>query len=175
MIKGGKGGGNTTSGLKFEGRVSLEKAILKIPGFSVVGRDVFRGGVKVAELFGKHSLYSQLLSPRRVDYSALISKRLLPDEAVLVGTKLFIIELKFQGGAGSVDEKLQTCHFKQRQYVKLVAPLGLQVQFVYVLNDWFRKPEYRDVLNYIEEVGCRYFFDTIPIDYLGLTGPTSAS
>jgi hypothetical protein len=42
--------------------------------------------------------------------------------------------------AGSVDEKLQTCDFKRKQYLKLVQPLGIKVEYVYVLNDWFKQP-----------------------------------
>ncbi len=46
--------------------------------------------------------------------------------------------------------------------------MGLRVAFYYLLNDWFRDPSYRDVLAYIEDVGCRYFFKEIPLEELGL-------
>ena len=42
---------------------------------------------------------------------------------------LFIIEVKYQQLAGSVDEKLQTCDFKRKQYLKLVNYLGLKVEY----------------------------------------------
>ena len=79
------------------------------------------------------------------------------------GARCISSERNSRPGSGSVDEKLQTCHFKKRQYEKLVAPLGLRVAFYYLLNDWFRNASYRDVLEYIEEVGCRYFFKEIPL------------
>jgi hypothetical protein len=53
------------------------------------------------------------------------------------------IEVKYQQVAGSVDEKLQTCDFKLKQYLKLVASLGIKVEYVYVLNNWFKKPNTR--------------------------------
>ncbi|HSZ84585.1 MAG TPA: hypothetical protein VK787_01065, partial [Puia sp.] len=91
-----------------------------------------------------------------------------PDQGILINNNFFILEVKFQGGSGSVDEKLQTCHFKKRQYEKLLKPLGLQIQFIYVLSDWFKRPEYKDVLEYIKEVGCQYVFNEIPLNVIGL-------
>lgn len=84
---------------------------------------------------------------------------------------LFIIEIKFQKVAGSVDEKLQTCDFKQKQYRKLMAQLNIEVQYIYVLSDWFRKPEYKDSLDYIISVGCQYYFEYLPLQKLGLPVP----
>jgi hypothetical protein len=52
--------------------------------------------------------------------------------------------------------------------MKLVQPLGLKVEYVYVLSDWFRKNEYRDVLGYINSVNCHYVFNEIPLEWLGL-------
>lgn len=100
----------------------------------------------------------------------VISKKLLPDEALLVIVRetLFIIEVKYQQVPGSVDEKLQTCDFKRKQYLKLVAPLGLRVEYVYILNDWFKKPGYKDVLDYIHSVNCHYKFNELPLAWLGL-------
>jgi hypothetical protein len=108
-----------------------------------------------------------------VEYGRLISKKLLPDDAVLVlaNKTIFIVEQKTQHGSGSVDEKLQTCDFKLKTYKKLIEPLGLKVRFTYVFNDWFQRKEYKDTLDYIKSVGCDYFFDELPLDYLGLPIP----
>ena len=84
---------------------------------------------------------------------------------------MFILELKFQQIAGSVDEKLQTCDFKKKQYRKLLAPLNFEVEYFYILNDWFRKPEYKDVLDYVISVGCQYYFHYLPLQKLGLPVP----
>ena len=76
--------------------------------------------------------------------------------------------MKYQQVAGSVDEKLQTCDFKRKQYLKLVSSLGLKVEYVYVLNDWFAHPSYQDVLDYIHSVNCHYQFNALPLAWLGL-------
>jgi hypothetical protein len=81
---------------------------------------------------------------------------------------VYIIEKKFQSSAGSVDEKLQTCDFKRKQYKKLFSSIGYDIQYIYLLCDWFRKPEYRDVLQYIKDVGCDYYFNEIPLDKLNI-------
>lgn len=54
------------------------------------------------------------------------------------------------------------------QYVKLFTPLKIKVECCYYLSKWFGKDEYKDVKNYILSVGCRYFFDEIPLTYFGL-------
>jgi hypothetical protein len=168
MIKGGVGGANTLTGLRFEERISLRTAISQLPNYEVSGDEVFYNGEKVAHLFSKHKLYKNLLELKGINHVNYVSKKLLPDEAILVENTLFIVEMKFQVVAGSVDEKLQTCHFKKRQYTKLFSDTGIKVEYIYVLNDWFTKPEYKDVLEYITEVGCHYYFNEIPLSILGL-------
>ncbi len=79
--------------------------------------------------------------------------------------------MKHQEGGGSVDEKLQTCDFKKKQYKKLMAPLNIEVEYIYILDDWFRKPEYKDALDYIISVGCQYYFQYLPLYKLGLPVP----
>lgn len=173
MIKGGKGGGKTITGLRFESRITLEKVLSAIPNYKVSNDKVYFKGQIVAEFYPKNKLYKNLLEPKGIDYSKIISKKLLPDEAILIlkDNILFIIEIKFQEVAGSVDEKLQTCDFKNRQYNRLLAPLGIKVKYVYILNDWFKKPEYKDVLTYVDSVGCHYFFYELPLSFLGLPVP----
>lgn len=170
MIKGGIGGANTQTGLRFEERIRFSVAISKLPDYKVVGNEIFYKDKKVAELFPKRKLYNFLLKRLEINYVDYISKRLEPDEAILVGNTLFIVEMKFQNGQGSVDEKLQTCHFKKRQYNKLFSNTEINVEYIYILNDWFKADAYKDVLDYIKEVGCYYFFNEIPLEFLRLTG-----
>lgn len=168
------GWGKTITGLNFEKRVSLEDALRKIKWYKVE-KDiyVFYNEKKVAEIYQKHWLYKHLLVPNWTDFTKIISKKLLPDNAIYVITKLtlYIIEIKYQEVAGSVDEKLQTCDFKKKQYQRLLKPLKLDVEYCYVLSDWFMKPEYIDVLNYIQAMWCKYFFEELPLDYLWLPTP----
>lgn len=175
MKTGGVGGAKTLTGLRFERKVDFQQLIGKIRGYKLekaagkAGAGVFFEGKLVARCFRKHEFY-QFLSESNVDWRNLISKMLLPDDALLVIVRetLFIIEVKYQQVAGSVDEKLQTCDFKRKQYLKLVSPLGLRVEYVYVLNDWFKKKEYKDVLDYIHSVNCHYRFNELPLSWLGL-------
>lgn len=165
------GGANTTrNGLAFERGADLRHAFIDHPRYKLAGDSVVDRAtdLKVGTLFEKNKLYKNLLEARGIDYKQFLSKKLLPDDALLVGGTLHIIEKKYQAGAGSVDEKLQTCHFKLRQYTKLLAPLGIRVEFHYLLSEWFDAPSYRDVLEYIGEVGCDYFFLEIPLEKLGL-------
>ncbi|MDQ2770547.1 MAG: hypothetical protein M3Y54_08615 [Bacteroidota bacterium] len=165
------GGANTNrNGLEFERITELRDAFLEHPRYKIDGDTVIDGAtdLPVGTLFEKNKLYKNLLEPHGIDHKQIISKQLLPDGAILVGGTLYIIEKKYQETSGSADEKLQTAHFKKRQYERLVQQMGLRVAFYYLLNDWFRDPSYRDVLAYIEDVGCRYFFKEIPLEELGL-------
>lgn len=98
------------------------------------------------------------------------SDRLLPDDAFINerNRTVYIIEKKFQSCAGSVDEKLQTCLYKKRQYSKLLFQIDYDVVYTYILNDWFHQPKYIDVLEYIKDVGCYYFFNELPLRFLGI-------
>ena len=175
MIVGGVGGATTKTGLAFEKEGDFQELILNIQGYDLkdephrAGRGLYFNGQLVARCFRKHDFY-KFLSEQKVNWQAIISKKLLPDDALLVIVRetLFIIEVKYQQVAGSVDEKLQTCDFKRKQYLKLVSSLGLKVEYVYVLNDWFKKPEYKDVLDYIHSVNCHYKFNELPLAWLGL-------
>lgn len=176
MIKGGIGGGNTITGLIYEGVVDLSTFLSQQPGYSVSGCDVYYQEKLVAHVFKKHSFY-RFLATQGVDWKKILSKQLLPDNAiyVIVNNTMFIIEVKHQEVAGSVDEKLQTCDFKKKQYQKLLAQLNMEVEYVYILDDWFRDPKYKDVLDYIINVGCQYYFNYIPLQKLGLPVPQTSS
>jgi peptidase E len=131
MRTGGIGGGNTRTGLNLENERDLLTAISHAPGYRVVGPVIYYNDVEVARSYRKHALYVMLLE-RGVDYRNHLSKKLLPDDAiyVTVNNTMFIIELKFQNIAGSVDEKLQTCDFKKKQYRKLLALLNFEVEYI---------------------------------------------
>lgn len=175
MIEGGLGGSNTLTGLEFEREVDFHDLLTSINGYEIkpissqAGKGVFFNGNLVARCFRKHDFY-RYLEENGIDWKAIVSKRLLPDDALLVIVRetLFIIEVKYQQVAGSVDEKLQTCDFKRKQYQKLVITIDLKVEYVYILNNWFKKPEYKDVLDYINSVNCHYKFGKLPLAWLGL-------
>lgn len=165
----GSGGGNTVTGLNFEKERDILEILKKANDYSVKNSVIYYKGKEVARSFRKQGLY-RLLAEKKVDWRKLVSKRLFPDEAlyVIVNNTIFIIEMKFQKVAGSVDEKLQTCDFKKKQYRKLMAPLNIDVEYIYILNDWFKNPAYKDTLDYVISVGCQYYFNYLPLQKLGL-------
>ncbi len=172
MKAGGTGGANTKTGLVFEGKTDLATFLNAQKNYCVVDENVYYRGKLVARVFKKFAFY-KFLEEYEIDWKKLISKRLLPDDCIFVIIKntLYIIECKFQRVAGSVDEKLQTCDFKKKQYQKLLSKANIDVEYVYLLSDWFRKPEYKDVLDYIHSVRCQYYFEYIPLKKLGLPVP----
>ena len=172
MKQGGIGGGNTITGLNFEKKTDILTLLRAKKGYKVTNNIIYYNKKEVARSFKKNGLY-KFLESKKVDYRKILSKKLLPDEAIYVrvNNTLFIIEVKFQKVAGSVDEKLQTCDFKRKQYAKLMAPLNIEVEYIYILSGWFRKLEYKDVLDYIISVGCQYYFKYLPLQKLGLPIP----
>ena len=172
----GIGGGNTITGLNFEKERDILEILKKTKDYSVKGSVIYYRGEEVARSYRKQGLY-RLLNEKGVAWRKFISKRLFPDEAlyVIVNNTLFIIEMKFQKVAGSVDEKLQTCDFKKKQYRKLMASLNIEVEYIYILNDWFKNPSYKDTLDYVIAVGCQYYFNYLPLKKLGLPVPKSSS
>lgn len=167
------GGGARTNenGLKFEQETSLADALYNA-GYTITTRNIVKDkyGNCLGIIAPKHAFYKLILEPEGVDWRDYISKRLLPDEALLNFTNntVYIIEKKFQHDSGSVDEKLQTCDFKKKQYQKLFYDTDYDVEYLYVCNDWFEQPCYRDVHEYIYSVGCHIFFNEIPLEFLNL-------
>jgi hypothetical protein len=132
---------NTTTGLIFEEKVS----------------GLNKHGINVT----KYSLYRYMES-KGLNWEDYISRRILPDEAYLDydNDELRIYEKKFQKTSGSADEKPQTCGFKIMQFNKLAKALGVsKATYTYILNDWFKQPMYKDMLDYIKSIeGCDYYF-----------------
>lgn len=172
MIFQGVGGANTKTGLVFEGKTDLTQFLNAQKGYKIIDGNVYYKGKFIARIFKKHGFY-KFLKELEINWKHHISKRLLPDDSifVIIANTLFVIECKFQQMAGSVDEKLQTCDFKKKQYQKLLSHANIEVEYIYLLSDWFKKAEYKDVLDYILSVRCYYFFEYIPLIKLGLPVP----
>jgi hypothetical protein len=172
MIFQGTGGANTKTGLVFEGKTDLTQFLNAQKDYKVTDGCVYYKGAFIARIFKKYGFY-KFLEELGIDWERHISKRLLPDDSifVIIANTLFVIECKFQQVAGSVDEKLQTCDFKKKQYQKLLSHANIEVEYIYLLSDWFKKAEYKDVLDYILSVRCYYFFEYIPLVKLGLPVP----
>lgn len=165
------GGGAQTNinGLNFERSTSLNNA-LKIFGYEIVDDHVYLNNIKIGISAPQNKIYKLFLEPRGINYKDYNSKGWKPDEVFINfnTSTVYIIEKKFQNVSGSVDEKLPNCHFKKLEYEKLCNPINFSVEFAYILSDWFEHPQYKDTLEYIENMGCHYFFNTIPLGFLGL-------
>lgn len=172
MIRGGIGGGNTKTGLIYEAKVDLTTFLNDQKGYVVKDMDIFYNEELVGNIFKKHGLY-KFLKQNGIDWRKHLSKQLLPDNSiyVIINNTMNIIEVKHQEVGGSVDEKLQTCDFKKKQYIKLFSELNYKVEFMYILSDWFRQECYKDTRDYIISVGCSYYYNYIPLHELGLPVP----
>lgn len=173
MIIGGKGGGNTITGLNFEKETDILNLLKTRKGYKVEGNVIYYKNKEVARSFKKYNLY-RYLEKQGINHKEILSKRLLPDDAifVIVNNTIFILEAKFQKGSGSTDEKLQTCDFKIKQYRKLLSRLNVEVKYIYILGDWFKHSRYKDDLDYVISIeGCSYYFKYLPLQKLGLPVP----
>jgi hypothetical protein len=169
MKQDGIGGANTKTGLIFEGKTDLKNFLSKQKDYKIIDNEVFYKNKSVAYIFQKNDFY-MFLKSREIVWKNYLTKKLLPDDCLYVinNNVLYVIEKKFQKVAGSVDEKLQTCDFKKKQYKKLLSQLNIEVDYIYLLSDWFKDHRYKDVLDYIISVDCSYYFNYIPLQKLGL-------
>ena len=78
MKKGGIGGGNTITGLIYEGKVDLSTYLAQQKDYQVNGDKVLYKGKLVAHVFKKQAFYS-FLKRNGVDCEKIISRKLLPD------------------------------------------------------------------------------------------------
>ncbi len=182
MKKDGKQGDSTKTGKEFEEKVDFIRKVNKLEGYSTKSKsknnkyktyiyEIKYKNKVIAESFKKHAFYRYLKNKdSNFNWKNIISKQLLPDDAIYVhkNNTIYIIEIKFQeeGGSGSVDEKPQTCFFKIKQYRKLLYSFNYNVEFIYILSDKFKDEKYKDMLDYIKEVGCKYYFDEIKLNEL---------
>ena len=164
--------GSSKTGLFFEGKTDLATLLSSQRGYEVKKGQVYFKGELVGRIFKKHELY-KFLEELKIDWKEIISKKLLPDNSIylIIKNTLYIIECKIQKLASLVYRKLQTCDFKKKQYQKLFSRANIEVEYIYLLSDWFKKPGYKDVLDYVISVRCSYYFNYIPLEKLGLPMP----
>ena len=178
------GGGSQTNinGLSFERDTDLLNSFAKENSFAVEilpsekfksrTAKIFFHGKHIGDFFEKRSLYRDFFKKQHnIDYTNEKYSLLEPDSVFINIEKktAYIIEKKFQGGGGSVDEKLQTCDYKKNHFYRpKFKKIGYETEFYYVLSDYFNNDKKSDVFDYIKKVGCKYFFNKIPFDDLGI-------
>ena len=164
------GGANTTiNGNAFEELTDLAKVLIT-NGYKINENEVLKDNERVGLLVKKNSFYKDFLTPRGIDYKLYNSKKWLPDECFVnfKNKTVYIVEKKYQQSAGLVDEKLPNCDFKRKEYEKLCSPIKYSVEFLYVFNDWFKRSCYKDILEYVKDIGCNYEYNSISLSNLGL-------
>lgn len=168
MVKGGVGGTNTTTGNVFESKKRVGKAIANKDNYELKNNAIFYEGNRIAENYWDEvgNSFNEYLKKNGIKQKDYLSKSLRPDEVIIVDNKVYIFEMKTQSGSGSVDEKLQTCEFKKKQYQKLMKPLNKEVVYSYVLDNYFNKESYKDLFEFIKEKGCYLFFKEVPIEFI---------
>ena len=170
------GGGAQTNanGLHFEDFTALHHLLPLISGgtYNIQNMQLFINGVLQNNFIylpkGQFRHFLSQMHPElaaRIVNGSIWSKELRPDQVMIIGNTINILEAKTQNIAGSVDEKLQTCDFKKKQFERLLEPI-YRVEYVYLLDDWFLDEKYRDVKAYINASGCKYFFARQSYDQL---------
>jgi hypothetical protein len=156
----GAGGANTNkNGLSYEELTDLKDKYKSCKEYSVFKVVVFKGYKRKFVNVNKSALHKYM------KIMCHMNKELLPaagckepDEAYIdiENNIVFIIEKKFQQTGGSVDEKIQTGHFKKLHYGKLFP--NFKIYYTYCLSDWFKQEDYKSTLDYLKENGIPIFW-----------------
>lgn len=186
------GGGAKTNenGLAFEEKASTRKVINNSNKYTLNNKPTKWGGKTperysivdmdteqvVGQHYSKYNFNKEFLVAYDINVDVLkeegvLGRRLLPDSVVVVGNTIYIIEHKSQKGGGSVDEKLQTFPYKYHYYKNLIGlkDKGFKVEYIYVLKkSFFDNPSFKNTYDYMNENGCKYFFDELPLSAVGL-------
>lgn len=175
------GGAITTiNGLKFENKTDLSDLLVsfglillddkRIKNKKYKGKLVLIDDLIAGVVFQKYDLYRFFSLDKNNEWKSYISKKLIPDDCFYNFEEkcLYIIEKKFQKTNGSVDEKLQTCDFKKKEFQRLLFSRGVKIEYIYILCDFYRDEKYKDVLEYIKMCGCNYYFNSIDISAFGI-------
>lgn len=169
MKENGIGGSHTKNGKYFENSVYenlmkfLQDKDIKIEEINNEKNylRLYNNQKDLGFLLKQNSLY-KFLKSSNINWKERISTKIIPDLFFidLFNKEIIISEIKFQKVQGSVDEKLQTAHFKNLQYKKLFSNTifkNFDIKYGYILNDWFKDKKYNDVLQYLNKINCFYY------------------
>ena len=125
---------------------------------------------KVSNTFCKVLHQNEFYKYFDIDWKVFLSKKIVPDEVVInhQNETIYIIEKKNQTTCGSNDEKLYACEAKKLKYSEMLRNTGYKVEMIYLCNDWFKKPCYKDTFDFMDMKGIKHFFNEIPLDVLGI-------
>ena len=159
---------NYCNGALFEAKIgmNLEQQIKDLGGFvDPKTLNVFIKRQMVGQFLRHGQLEKMFFNSRNSFSKAELSKSHIPDFAFYNSkTKvLTIIEVKSQTRSGTTDEKILAGPFLKSQYSKLCkkADDALRLNFIYVLNDWWKHDRYKDYLHYLLNNGIVCHFGEI--------------
>jgi hypothetical protein len=152
----GAGGSNTNkNGLQFETMkdLSTEYSCISIhDAHKEIQFNKFKGIVLIT---GKKNQLRKFLMKEQDSEVPLLHGAKEPDTWFIKENILFIVEMKFQQGGGSVVEKLQTSKEKIRNYRDRY-PLK-EIVYIYCLSDWFRHGALAE-LYYLKKDNIPYYW-----------------
>ena len=168
----GGGARTTRHGREFERVSDIRKLLAKIPHLKMDGNRILlkATGKQVGFVVEQYDFYKSFLEPMGIDPHARVGKRYIPDAAIINNDQVYIVEMKYQAGGGSVDEKIQTGPVKLRLFQELLKGTKYQnrVAYIYVLSNWFKKEQYRKVMEIGSSMGVDYFIEELPPEAVGL-------
>jgi hypothetical protein len=154
----GAGGSNTNkNGLSFEDETELTSEFTKIE-LDMLSRDK-----KIFIEASKGKLHKIMKSRNEINMDILPAAGCKkPDDSFIniKNSAIFIIEKKYQQGPGSVDEKIQTGPFKKQHYEELFP--NYTIHYIYCLSNWFKRDEYKSVMNYLKKNNISIFWGEEP-------------
>ena len=169
--KSGGGANTNKNGLAFEKKACLLAKLKKTDNISVnENNEVYKNDTLIGLYCPKHSFYKKFLKVNGINWKKRISSQLLPDIVFVNHQKKIIYfgDDKYQKGHGSADEKIQTANYKHYVLSKLCKGLGYEIDYFYLLNDWFLKEKYDDLKEYLDLHNFKYYFNEIPLEHVGL-------
>lgn len=175
------GGGATTTrnGLAFEQDTDLAESMQRagvsmalLPKWNkTAAYAVFdKNGQRIGTVCKQARFYHEFVEPHGIIWSDILDVQITPDDVFIDDEHkiVHIVEKKFQSRPGSTDEKPRGCEYNLRAYRKLCASTGYDVQYTYVANDWWKQKKYCQLIEFVREKGCGWYFNDIPLSALGL-------
>lgn len=179
MIKNGAGGAKTNeNGLEYEKKTSLalmfENANINLNEITnCKGVYSVKKGNDLLGYYGaKKAFYRFVKSILKIEIHIETNVGKLEPDTFFYNVKqkmVYIIEMKTQSTHGSVDEKIQTGTYKRSYYSVLFFEEEINIDYIYILSDWFKGEKYRNVLLFLAQNGISYYFNKISLERLAIT------
>ena len=152
----GAGGSNTnTNGLNYENQKDLSTEYSIVEKTKSLMKVVFKNYTDKVFITGKKSQFMKYLSKHENKDIPKCHGTKEPDCWFINGNNVYIVELKFQQGGGSVCEKLQTYNYKLRNFQDRYP--DKKIHYIYGLHEWFRSNCMAEVY-YMKKDGIPYFW-----------------